>query len=146
MSSFFVSSDKIKTGQTFVSVPSENGLDYRPGGRIDLYIPPTSKFVDLSQTKLKMNVSIALPAETSGSLCRLQLDAETGLHSLIRSVRVFTGRKTALLEEIEGYDVLTALRFDYEKNQNMINKRVLTDGATCYDPACRGTLGTTIRS
>ena len=143
MSSFFVSSDKVKTGQTFVSVPSENGLDYRAGGRIDLYIPPTSKFVDLSQTKLKMNVSIALPSETAGEVCRLQLDAETGLHSLIRSVRVFTGRKTALLEEIEGYDVLTALRFDYEKNQNMVNKRVLTDGATGYDPACRGTKGTT---
>jgi hypothetical protein len=144
MSSFFVASDKIQTGQTFVSVPSENGLDYRPGGRIDLYIPPTSKFIDLSQTKLKMNVSIALP---SGALdndtTRLQLDAETGLHSLIRSVRVFTGRKTALLEEIEAYDVLTALRFDYEKNKNMVNKRVLTDGATGYDPACRGTLGTT---
>jgi len=143
MSSFFVSSDKVKTGQTFVSVPSENGLDYRAGGRIDLYIPPTSKFVDLSQTKLKMNVSIALPSETAGEVCRLQLDAETGLHSLIRSVRVFTGRKTALLEEIEGYDVLTALRFDYEKNQNMVNKRVLTDGATGYEPACRGTKGTT---
>jgi len=113
-------------------------LDYRPGGRIDLYIPPTSKFVDLSQTKLKMNVSIAMPSDTLGEVCRLQLDAETGLHSLIRSVRVFTGRKTALLEEIEGYDVLTALRFDYEKNQNMVNKRVLTDGATGYDPACRG--------
>lgn len=145
MSSFFVASDKIQTGQTFVSVPSENGLDYAAGGRIDLYIPPTSKFVDLSQTKLKMNVSIALPSGAAGAnkACRLQLDAETGLHSLIRSIRVFTGRKTALLEEIEGYDVLTALRFDYEKNQNMVNKRVLTDGATGYDPACRGTLGTT---
>ena len=144
MSSFFVSSDKVKTGQTFVAVPSENGLDYRPGGRIDLYIPPTSKFIDLSQSKLKMNVSIALPTgATAGELCRLQLDAETGLHSLIRSVRVFTGRKTALLEEIEGYDVLTALRFDYEKNQSMVNKRVLTDGATGYEPACRGTKGST---
>lgn len=143
MSSFFVSSDKVKTGQTFVAVPSENGLDYKPGGRIDLYIPPTSKFIDLSQSKLKMNVSIAMPSETAGEVCRLQLDAETGLHSLIRSVRVFTGRKTALLEEIEGYDVLTALRFDYEKNQSMVNKRVLTDGATGYEPACRGTKGST---
>ncbi len=145
MSQFFVSSDKVKTGQTFVSVPSENGLEYRPGGRIDLYIPPTSKFVDLSQTKLKFEVDIALPTGAVGAslAARLQLDAQTGLHSLIRSVRVFTGRKTALLEEIEGYDVLTALRFDYETNQNLVNKRVLTDGATGYDPACRGTLGTT---
>ena len=143
MSSFFVSSDKVKVGQTSVSVPSENGLNYRPGGKIDIFIPPTSKFVDLSQSKLKFNVSIALPTATADSMVqRVQLDAETGLHSLIRSVRIFTGRKTALLEELEGYDVLTALKFDYETNQNLHNKRVLTDGATGYDSACRGNQGT----
>jgi hypothetical protein len=59
MSSFFVSSDKVKVGQNSVSVPSENGLSYRPGGKIDIFIPPTSKFVDLSQSKLKLNVSFS---------------------------------------------------------------------------------------
>ena len=142
MSQFFKSADKIKVGQTEVAVPAENGLDYRPGGKIDLYIPPTSKFVDLSQTKLKMNVSLAIPTvNASNGATRLQLDAETGLHSLIRSIRIFSGRKTALLEEIEGYDILTALRFDYETNENLRAKRGLTEGATTYDPACRGTLG-----
>ena len=29
MTSFFTSSDKIKVGQTQVSVPSENGLNYK---------------------------------------------------------------------------------------------------------------------
>ena len=91
-----------------------------------------------------MNVSFALPAESATSgLMRTQLDAQTGLHSLIRSIRIFSGRKTALLEEIEGYDILTALRFDYETNDNLKKKRALTEGATDYDPACRGTLGTT---
>ncbi len=143
MSSFFTTSDRIKVGQTDVSIPSENGLSYRPGGKIDLYIPPTSKFVDLSQSRLKLNVSLALPtiSATSGAM-RVQLDAETGLHSLIRSVRIFSGRKTALLEELEGYDILTALRFDYETNDNLRQKRSLTEGCTFYDPACRGTLGT----
>jgi len=143
MSSFFTSSEKIQVGQTDVSVPSENGLNYKSGGKIDLYIPPTSKFVDLSQSRFKFNVSFALPtiSATSGAM-RVQLDAETGLHSLIRSIRIFTGRKTALLEEIEGYDVLTALRFDYETNDNLRKKRALTEGTTTYDPACRGTLGT----
>jgi len=131
MSAFFVSSDKIQVGQTDVSVPSENGLNYKSGGKIDLYIPPTSKFVDLSQSRLKMNVSFALPAESATSgLLRTQLDAQTGLHSLIRSVRIFSGRKTALLEEIEGYDVLTALRFDYETNDNLRRKRALTECTT----------------
>ena len=144
MSSFFVSSDKIQVGQTDVSVPSENGLNYKSGGKIDLYIPPTSKFIDLSQSRFKMNVSFALPTITadSGAL-RVQLDAQTGLHSLIRSIRIFTGRKTALLEEIEGYDILTALRFDYETNDNLRRKRAITEGSTDYDPACRGTLGNT---
>ena len=144
MSSFFTSSDKIKVGQTDVSIPSENGLNYRSGGKIDIYVPPTSKFIDLSQTRLKFNVSLALPtlSATSGAM-RLQLDSEIGLHSLIRSVRIFSGRKTVLLEELEGYDILTALRFDYETNDNLRKKHALTEGATIYDPACRGTLGTT---
>ncbi len=142
MSQFFKSADKIQVGQTEVAVPSENGLDYRPGGKIDLFIPPTSKFIDLSQTKLKMNVSLAIPTvDASNGATRLQLDAQTGLHSLIRSIRIFSGRKTALLEEIEGYDILTALRFDYESNENLRAKRGLTEGSTTYDPACRGTLG-----
>ena len=140
MSSFFASSDKIKVGQTSVSVPAENGLDYRPGGKIDIYIPPTSKFVDLSQSKLKFNVSLALPTGDNNKM-RLQLDPKTGLHSLIRSIRVFSGRKTILLEEIEGYDILTALRFDYETNENLKSKRALTEGAVQYDPACRSTRG-----
>jgi hypothetical protein len=142
MSQFFKSADKIQVGQTEVSVPSENGLEYRPNGKIDLYIPPTSKFIDLSQSKLKMNVSLAIPTvNTDNGATRVQLDAQTGLHSLIRSIRIFSGRKTALLEEIEGYDILTALRFDYETNDNLRAKRALTDGSTTYDPACRSTLG-----
>ena len=142
MSGFFTSSDKIKVGQTSVAVPAENGLDYKPGGRIDLFIPPTSKFIDLSQTKLQFSVSLTgVGTSASANLMRVQLDAATGAHSLIRSVRVFTGRKTALLEEIDGYDVLTALRFDYETNENFKSKRALTCGSTNYDPASRGTDG-----
>ena len=141
MSSFFVSSDKVKVGQTEVSIPAENGLSYAPGGRIDLYIPPTSKFVDLSQSRLEMTVGLTIPI--TGPVQRLQLDAQTGLHSLIDSINIYTGRKTALLESIQGYDILTALRFDYETNRNLQNKRVMTEGATGYDPGCRGTLGTT---
>jgi hypothetical protein len=144
MSSFFVSSDKIQVGQTDVSIPAENGLNYKAGGKIDLYIPPTSKFIDLSQSRLQMKVKLSLPTITADSgAMRLQLDDKIGLHSLVRSIRIFTGRKTALLEEIEGYDILTALRFDYESNDNLRKKHALTDGATVYDPACRGTLGVT---
>ena len=85
MSGFFTSSDKIKVGQTEVSIPSENGLNYNAGGRIELYVPPTSKFIDLSQSKLKMDVTLSVPATTAtNGVQRVQLDAETGLHSLIR--------------------------------------------------------------
>tara|TARA_R110000782_G_scaffold17056_2_gene48183 strand:+ start:64 stop:1875 length:1812 start_codon:yes stop_codon:yes gene_type:complete len=140
--SFFVSSDKIKVGQQSVSIPAENGLNYSPGGRIDIYVPPTSKFVDLSQSKLHMEVELSIP-DAQSSKMRLQLDAETGLHSLISSIRVYTGRKTALLEEISGYDILTALKFDYNTNQSLAGKRALTEGTTVYDPACRSTTGCT---
>tara|TARA_R110000824_G_scaffold5965_4_gene27411 strand:+ start:7666 stop:9453 length:1788 start_codon:yes stop_codon:yes gene_type:complete len=142
--SFFTSTDKIKVGQTDVAVPAENGMNYKSNGKIDLYIPPTSKFIDLSQSRLKFKFAMDFPAfTTEKGPIHTQLDAQTGFHSLIRSIRIFTGRKTALLEEIEGYDVLTALRFDYETNQSLKSKRALVEGATDYDPACRGTLGTT---
>ena len=36
MSSFFKSADKIQVGQTEVSIPAENGLNYQAGGRIDM--------------------------------------------------------------------------------------------------------------
>ena len=142
--SFFVSSDSIKVGQQSVAIPAENGLNYSPGGRIDIYVPPTSKFVDLSQSKLHMEVDISIPdSEALNSVMRVQLDAETGLHSLISSIRIYTGRKTALLEEISGYDVLSALKFDYNTNQSLSAKRSLTEGCTTYDPACRSTRGNT---
>tara|TARA_R110001583_G_scaffold1137_7_gene9469 strand:+ start:2172 stop:3983 length:1812 start_codon:yes stop_codon:yes gene_type:complete len=140
--SFFVSSDKIKVGQQSVAIPAENGLNYSPGGRIDIYVPPTSKFIDLSQSKLHMEVDLSIPAGEP-SIMRLQLDAETGLHSLISSIRIYTGRKTALLEEIQGYDVLSALKFDYNTNQSLSGKRALTEGCTTYDPACRSSTGCT---
>ena len=70
MSSFFVSSDKVKVGQSSISIPSENGLSYAPGGKIDLYIPPTSKFVDLSQSRLQMRVKLQVP--TTIGVQRLQ--------------------------------------------------------------------------
>jgi hypothetical protein len=140
--SFFVSSDSIKVGQQSVAIPAENGLNYSPGGRIDIYVPPTSKFVDLSQSKLHMEVDLSIPADHD-SVMRVQLDAETGLHSLISSIRIYTGRKTALLEEISGYDILSALKFDYNTNQSLSAKRSLTEGCTSYDPACRSTRGNT---
>ncbi len=140
--SFFVSSSQIKVGQQSVAIPAENGLNYSPGGRIDLYIPPTSKFIDLSQSKLHMEVDLSIPADRD-AVMRLQLDAETGLHSLISSIRIYTGRKTALLEEIQGYDVLSAIKFDYNTNESLSKKRALTEGTTVYEPACRATTGTT---
>ena len=139
--SFFVSSDRIKVGQQSVAIPAENGLNYSPGGRIDIYVPPTSKFVDLSQSKLHMEVDLSIP--TADSVMRLQLDGETGLHSLISTIRIYTGRKTALLEEIQGYDILSALKFDYNTNQSLAAKRSLTEGCTTYEPACRSTRGNT---
>ena len=142
--SFFVSSDKIKVGQQSIAIPAENGLNYSPGGRIDLFVPPTSKFVDLSQSKLHMEVDLSIPSSLSASAVqRLQLDGDTGLHSLISTIRVYTGRKTALLEEIQGYDILTALKFDYNSNESLAKKRALTEGTTVYDPACRSTCGNT---
>tara|TARA_R110000824_G_scaffold12464_3_gene54613 strand:- start:165 stop:1757 length:1593 start_codon:yes stop_codon:yes gene_type:complete len=70
------------------------------------------------------------------------LDAETGAQVLLRDVRIYSGGAgRILLEEYQNYNVLTALKYDYETNDNYKKKRALTEGAAIYNPACRSTHG-----
>ena len=48
-----------------------------------------------------------------------------------------------LLEEYQDYNVLATLRYDYESDATLRNRRALTEGTTEWDQTTRGTLGTT---
>lgn len=142
--SFWEASDKIPVSQTKIAIPSTNGLNYSAGQKIDIVIPPTAglDYFQPKESYLKFDVEIALdPTWVASGLTRLQLDAETGGQCLIRDIRISSGGAgNVLLEEIQNYNVLTALKYDYETNTNIVNKRT-TEGVTSYDPTCRSTHG-----
>jgi hypothetical protein len=139
--SYWISDDKIPVMQKSVRIPSENGLEYVAGQEIRLRIDSnTVKFFNPKKTYLEFNVKIKLPAGTiSGSQTigniyptRLQLDAETGGQCLCRNIRISDGMGNEL-ENIENYNTLVAMKYDYDTNESVRNIRALTEGATAYN-------------
>ena len=151
--SFWSADDKIPISQTKIAIPSTNGLNYSAGQKIDIHIPATAglDYFQPKESYLKFDVKCSLPTEwvktdDTGAMTRLQLDSEIGGQVLIRDIRIHSGGAgNVLLEEIQNYNVLTALKYDYESNDNIVNKRSLTEGVTKHDPRCRSTHGGHVR-
>jgi len=142
--SFWESKDLIPVAQKKVSVPAEFGLNYSAGQKVLINVPPSIDFFQPKETYLKFEVEIkGDTSEDTAGRRRLFLDAETGGQVLIRDLRIYSGGAgRILLEEYQNYNVWTALKYDYETNDNMKKKRSLTEGCQIYDPSCRSTHGT----
>ena len=136
MSTFWSSDDKIPVKQTKISIPAEHGLDYDAGQVVNITIPANVRFIQPKETYLKFDV--LLKGGTAGN--RVMLDAECGGQVLIRDIRIYSGGAGgSLLEEIQNYNVLTALKYDYENNETIRNKRGLTEGCNDFNSEQRGT-------
>lgn len=143
--SFWSVDDKIPVRQTNVSVFAEHGLEYRSSQKINFHIPPTISYFQPRECYLEFDVQLLCQnGVATQTPSRLSLDAETGGQSLIRDIRIHSGGAGAvLLEEIQNYNTLVALKYDYETNDVLRNKRALTEGTLCYDPDNRATNGAT---
>lgn len=140
--SFFTAEQKIPIAQKKVSIQAENGLSYKLGQRINFTIPASTGYFMPSETYLRMDVKIQMPNDTAGQLTRLMLDGEIGANVLIRDITIRSGgAQNVLLEEIQNANVLTALKYDYECNDNIQQKRALTEGCQFRSQEGRGTLG-----
>jgi hypothetical protein len=135
--SFWTSDDKIPVRQTKISLPAENGLDFSASQTIHITIPPTVEFIQPKESYLHFNVQIN---DTGlGYPQKFQLDKQGG-SVLIRDIRISSGGAGGvLLEEIQGYNVLTALRYDYEQNESLRNKRGLVEGGSQHNSKTRST-------
>tara|TARA_R110001592_G_scaffold68504_7_gene209879 strand:+ start:1359 stop:3338 length:1980 start_codon:yes stop_codon:yes gene_type:complete len=143
--SFWSVDDKIPVRQTNVSVFAEHGLEYKSSQKINFHIPPTISYFQPKECYLEFDVQLLCRNGIAGQApTRLSLDAETGAQSLIRDIRIHSGGAGAvLLEEIQNYNTLVALKYDYESNDVLRNKRALTEGCLTYDPDNRATNGAT---
>ena len=143
MSGFWTSEDKIPIEQKKVSVPAEHGLEYSPGQKIEFHIPPGIGFFQPKESYLKFDVKLSgQEAGTLGENTRLQLDGTLGGQVLIKDLRVYSGGAgRILLEEYQNYNVLTAVKYDYESNESIRAKRALTEGCVEHSDKTRSTLG-----
>ena len=140
--SFWRADNKIPIKQTKTSIASTNGLEYGAGQLIHIDIPPSTKFIDPKNSYLQADFKIKLPAGLPPT--RLQLDGQMGGQVLIRDLRIYSSVENGavLLEEIQNYNSLCSVIYDYNKDDSLINKRAVAgEGTTTYKPQHRGTLG-----
>lgn len=140
--SIWQTKDTIPIEQTEKAISSTNGLSYSAGQVIDIFVPPSTKFFVGKDSYLEFDVEIALPSNSAGALTRIQLDAETGGNVLIRTLSLFTGNKSQLLEQIVAYNTMVAIKYDYETNDSLKGKRIV-EGCTMPIADLRGSNGTT---
>lgn len=138
MSQFWKVDDSVRVGEKKISVPSENGLSYSPGQKVQLFVDPSTKFMDGRETYLQFNVLLNLPS--GGTPTRLQLDKCSS--TLIKNIRIYDGSRGQLLEEIADYSSYVSVKYDYDKDKNLENLRALREACHVHQPFNRGTLGT----
>ena len=145
---FWTAEDRIPISQKKVSIQAENGLSYELGQQINFVIPGSTGYMMPSETYLRMDVKVKFPAGSSIKT-PLMLDSELGANVLIRDIRISSGgAQNQILEELQNVNILSALKYDYDTNENMRNKRALTEGAVLPSNVarCNNSATTTIQN
>ena len=149
---YFRAMSKEPVMQKSIRIPAQNGVNYVAGQEIIIKIDPNLRYFDPSQTYLEGKVRINAPSyvdqphdapSVAGATpTRLQLDAETGVQCLCRTIRIMDSNGVEL-EAIENYNTMVAFKYDYQTNDSMKNKRALTECSGFNNTDHRGTFGNT---
>ena len=147
MSSYWRNDEKIKVSQTQVSITSTNGRSYsgtagQSGRRVDFEIPPSVKFMDGKNSYLQFDVKLAVP--TGEVPTRLHLDPFIGGQSVVKNLRIYSGNRAVLLEEISEYNAKVQIQYSYDSDDSMRKMRALKEGCLIDTVENRGTLGTSV--
>ena len=137
---FFVAQNKIPVGEKYTAIPSQNGLSYTSQKLIEFYIPPNVENFNPQKSYLQFDLELSQPDGAANT--RLQLDELIGGQVLIDTIRIHTGDKTELLEEIRHYPVHVGVKYAYHNSPTLQNLRAINEGAGVYVPDTRGTSGT----
>tara|TARA_R110000796_G_scaffold142248_1_gene258774 strand:- start:9530 stop:11284 length:1755 start_codon:yes stop_codon:yes gene_type:complete len=141
MSNFWRSGDKINLDQTEVEISAENGVNFTENNVVGIYIPPNIRFFSGKESRLSFDVELS--PDTSGNFgaTALMLDGTIGGQSLFSKCRIYAGNRAQLIEELDDIDTYVAVKYSYESNDSLRNKRAVTEGASVWTPECRSTTG-----
>ena len=143
--SYWRNEDKVQLSQTQVSIPSTNGLSYSGtagtgGRRVDFEIPPSVKFLDGKNSYLQFDIKLGMGAVAT----RLQLDPFIGGQSVVKNLRIYSGNRAVLLEEISDYNVKCQMTYSYNQDESIRQMRALKEGSLVPSIRTRGNLGTSV--
>jgi hypothetical protein len=141
MAQYFRSGDKINLDQTEVEISAENGLDFKENQVIGIYVPPNVRFFSGKESRLSFDVELSPDTAGDFGATALQLDGTIGGQSLFSKCRIYAGNRAQLIEETDAYDTMVSVKYAYESNDSIRNKRGLTEGCGAYLPECRCTTG-----
>ena len=143
MSSYWSSDNVVQIGEEKVSIPTENGLSYsvkQTGRKIQIVVPPEVKFMDGKNSYLEFDLKIDQPFGAGIKPTHLQLDSH-GASMLLKNMRIYDGSRGNLLEELVEYQSWVCLKYDYDADDSLRQKRALEEGGTAWTPVNRGTQG-----
>ena len=138
MSSYWRPDNVVQVGESKVEIPAENGLSYPGGGKVSLFVPPSVEFMDGKKSFLQFDLKLGLPAGKQPTL--LQLD-HAGGGIIIKNMRIYDGTRGNLIEEINEYSSLLALKYDYDTDDSARSLRAMEEGGTAHSVKNQGTLG-----
>lgn len=144
--SYWRNENKVQLSQTQVSIPSTNGLTYTGtagsgGRRVDFEIPPSVKFLDGKNSYLQFDIKLGI---TSADPTRIQLDPFIGGQSVVKNLRIYSGSRAVLLEEISDYNVKCQVEYSYNQDESLRNMRALKEGSLLTNIKNRGNQGTSV--
>ena len=133
--SYWTSDNIVKVGETSVSIPAEQGLTYTVSAtsrRVSFEIPRSVKFLSGKDSYLEFDLEINHPAIVALiGKTRLQWDP-AGAGMMAQNIRIYTADRM-LLEEINEYNQLVAVRGDYDTDASRRGTRSLMEGGTVYN-------------
>jgi len=146
--SYWKPDDVVSIEEKQVSIPAELGLTYTVGQterKVQFDVPPSVKFIDGKNSYLEFDMKINYPnlgADFDSRPTRLQCDP-AGAGMVCRNIRIYDGGRGNLIEEINEYNQLVALRSDYDTDHSKQATKTLMEGATNYNSRTQGTDGNT---
>jgi len=145
--SYWRSDNVVHIGEEQVEIPAERGLQYVVGEvsrKVVFKIPQSigifsGKDSYLSWDMKILNTNAVVTQNVYGAgRTRLQLDPAGG-GMMVQNMRLMNNG--VVIEEINEYNQLVALKHDYDRDQALLQIKAKTEGGTIYNPATQGTLG-----
>ncbi len=102
---------------------TRQGATFGPQDVVEIYIPPSFALLDTKNTYLGLRLKM------KGNLKRAPSNL-AGAHALFRDMTIYDGSGQHVLEQIDQYAYLQAIREFYSENESLKNLRILHEGKT----------------